>query len=130
MPLSFCVIAPAGRLLLRRFAKPGQFAAWPTISPPRTGSHSDRDVVVDLGDSGRTPGGVLGFLPLGPGPDTALEDHFAAIGFDSDAVGVNLRAAAKGFLDLALDLRGGNAWLKGDQVDGPLDASDASHCIF
>jgi len=95
MPLPFCVMGPSccQRRNKRRppgVAKPGQFAAWPTISPPRTGSHSDRDVVVDLRDSGRTPGGALGFLPLGPGPDTTPEDHFATIGFDSDAVGVNL----------------------------------------
>ena len=52
------------------------------------------------------------------------------IGFDGDALGIDLGVAAKGFLDLALDLGGHDAGLEDDQVADPLDASDAPHCVL
>src|ERR1700716_3624876 len=93
-------------------------------------SHADGDAVFDFGDSGRPPGGAFGLLPLGPRPDRALQDHLAAVGFDGDAVGIELRVAAKGILDLAPDLGGSHAGLEDNQVADALDAFDPQHRVL
>ena len=80
--------------------------------------------------SGRPPGGAFGLLALGPRADRALQDHLAAVGFDGDAVGIELGVAAKGILDLAPDLGGNHAGLEDKQVADALDAFDPQHRVL
>ena len=67
-------------------------------------SGADCNSILNLGDARRPPSRALGLLSLGPRPNGTLQSHFAAVRLDSDAVRVDLRTAAKGLLDLALDL--------------------------
>src|ERR1700716_2143492 len=93
-------------------------------------SHADGDAVFDFGDSGRPPGGAFGLLPLGPRPDRALQDHLAAVGFDGDAVGIELRVEAKGILHLAADLRGSPAGLEEHPGGDALDPFEPQHRVL
>ena len=113
----------------RRLLRPKSLKSEPEARGPEDhdrASRADGDAIFDFGDSGRAPGGMFGFLPLGPRPDRALQDHLAAVGFDGDAVGVELRIAAKGILDLAPDLGGSDAGLEDNQVADAPDARPAA----
>src|SRR5438477_11507314 len=66
------------------------------------GTHNDP--VVDLGDAGGGPGNPLRLVALDPRPHGALEDHFAAVRFNGDAIGIYLGAAFECVHDLPLDL--------------------------
>jgi hypothetical protein len=55
--------------------------------------HADGDPVIDPSDAGRGTGGS--FLAIGPGPDSAFEDHLAVMRHDADPVRVDLRVAAE-----------------------------------
>src|SRR5882757_1047414 len=117
----------------RRLLRAGTLMSEPEARGPEDhdrASHADGDAIFDFGDSGRAPGGAFGFLPLGPRPDRALQDHLAAVGFDGDAVGVELRVAAKGILDLAPDLGGSHAGLEDNQVADAPDALDPQHRVL
>src|SRR5437773_262113 len=131
---SMCVTVSAGRgdgvddrQRVRCAARRGLRRKGAGASVTGRASDTDGDAIVDLGDAGRPPGGTFGFLPLGPRADRALQGHLAAAGFDGDAVGVELRIAAKGLLDLALDLGWCHARLQHDQVADALDALDPQH---
>src|SRR5439155_18532321 len=76
--------------------------------------------VLDLDNAGRRPGRSFGLLVFGPGPHSAVEDDHAVIGFDFDAIGVDLGAAPERLFDPALDLARRRARLHADQVADPL----------
>src|ERR1700722_12578762 len=88
------------------------------------------DMVVDLGDPRRPPGGTLGFLALCPGAYAAPEYYFAAMRLDSNSVSIDFGAAPKGLLDLRLDFRWCNGGLEEDQIADPFDAADTAHGLL
>ena len=74
----------------------------------------DLDLILDLGDAGSRPGGLLGKIALEPGVNLAAEDHLAGLGTDCDVRGVEFRAATQGPLDLFPDSgmrTGGATWI-------------------
>src|SRR6266850_1259336 len=62
------------------------------------------DVVFNLRDAGRGPGGALGFVFFRPRTHAAIELDCAAFRFHRHATGVNFSAAFESLFDLALDL--------------------------
>src|SRR5947209_14652596 len=78
-----------------------------------------------------TPGAdqadTLRLLTFGPGANNFLEDDFPLMGFDGDAVGVDFRAAAEGFLDLVLDLASRDARFDLDRVGNAIQALHPPH---
>src|SRR5579864_3306860 len=84
------------------YLDPAQSSAIQHPGAPR--SRSDLNVVDDLGDTGRRPGGPLGQTALEPGMDLAAENHFSALRPDGDPRGVQFGAAAQSLLDFLLDL--------------------------
>jgi hypothetical protein len=54
---------------------------------------SDDDPVFHLGDAWCRPRHTFGFMTLKPGAHGATQDHFAAIGLDSNADGIDLGVA-------------------------------------
>jgi hypothetical protein len=51
---------------------------------------------MDAGNAGRGPSHALGFFALDPGPYRAFEGNLAAVGFDDDAVGIELGVTPDG----------------------------------
>src|SRR5947209_15223359 len=81
-----------------------------------------------------TPGAdqadTLRLLTFGPGANNSLEDDFPLMGFDGDAVGVDFRAAAEGFLDPALDLASRDARFDLYRVGDAFQAFHPPHSAF
>src|ERR1700688_1982688 len=96
--------------------------AQPRSRARSTLSWTDGNSVFDLGDSGRRPGGPLGFFALSPRSHGSLENDLAPVGIDGDAIGIDLREAFDGALDLPLDVGGLDLRLEHHIVDGPAQA--------
>src|SRR6516165_11452003 len=84
----------------------------------------DLDVVVDLRDAGRCPGGSDGLVVLGPGAHDSGEGHRPGGGGDRLAVGVQPGAARERAAVVVLDVAPVG---RGDQLDLILDGEDARH---
>src|ERR1700730_15787063 len=69
-------------------------------------SRTDHDAVLHFGNPGCRPGDPFGLFTLDPGPDGALQNHFTALGFDHDAIGIDFGVAPERVLDLPFDFGG------------------------
>jgi hypothetical protein len=85
---------------------------------------------MDAGNAGRGPSHALGFFALDPGPYRAFEGNLAAVGFDDDAVGIELGVTPERLFNLILDLLWPDTGLELDHIADALDAFDPAHGIF
>src|SRR5260221_676994 len=85
---------------------------------------------MDAGNAGRGPSHALGFFALDPGPYRAFEGNLAAVGFDDDAVGIELGVTPERLFNLILDLLWQDTGLELDHIAYALDAFDSAHGIF
>src|SRR5467141_4157551 len=81
-------------------------------------------------DARSRPSHSSSLLAFGPGPHRAFEDHLPFMGFDGDAICIDFRAAAEGFLDLALDLAGRDARFDLYRIGDPLHAFYPPYSAF
>jgi hypothetical protein len=77
---------------------------------------TDDDPIVNLRYAWRRPGGPFCVLAFGPRPDSAPQDHLAAVGFDRDAACVDLSCSPQRLFDLAADFHGCDVGLDLDGV--------------
>src|SRR5258706_10173188 len=92
--------------------------------PTRALHRCNCDAVLHLGNAGSHPRSARRLLPLRPRAHRSLERHLGAIGFDDDAIRVDLGIALEGLLDLLLHLGWGDMGLDLHEIADSLHALD------
>ncbi len=86
--------------------------------------------IIDHIYSGRSPGRILGCVPLRPGFYSAVQRNLAALDADMNLVSLEFSAAFEGALNPILDIGDLNPRLNGQQIVNALHSTQAVDGIF